>query len=500
MSLLNVVEQLGLWGQAHPWHILGGFAVFPACALLARYGMLRHRGPTTTHGSARWAAPHEVRRAGLRSRAGVVVGRFRGQLLHDNAPTHVLLVGPTRSGKGVSVIVPTLLSWRASALILDPKDGENANVTDAWRATVTRIWRFTPCQAPQECINILDMIRLTTRQEFGDAYAIAQSLTAPEKLARESATSLHFRELAALLLTASMLHVCYTSQRRSLGGVWTFLTQEHASLTACLAAMRGTAHTSHGVHQAIASMTTAIQNIAGDRELSSVWTTAIRPLVLYSDPLIAASTDTSTVCLEDLQYGPVPTSLYLIAPSPMALERLHPLYRVILDLGMARLMEHPVRTWRHRLLFCGDELPWYGYTRTVDKGIAVMAGYGIKALLVTQDLPALDEVYGPQTAIWGNTDCKIFHAPTNDLTAKRLSENLMGRGTMAHPVASRQGGVMGQRSVSYQHVARALLTTDEVMELDPRYQIVRTSGCKPILCRKVNYRQDREFQRRYPRD
>ena len=70
------------------------------------------------------------------------------------------------------------------------------------------------------------------------------------------------------------------------------------------------------------------------------------------------------------------------------------------------------------------------------KGIAVMAGYGIKGLLVTQDLPALEEVYGQHTAIWGNTDLKIFHAPTNDLTAKRISENLMGRGTMEHPVES----------------------------------------------------------------
>src|SRR5262249_8669524 len=156
-------------------------------------------------------------------------------------------------------------------------------------------------------------------------------------------------------------------------------------------------------------------------------TTAIRPLVLYSDPLIAASTDRTTLDLDALQDGETPVSLYLVAPSPMALERLHPLYRVILDVAMSRLMAHPVRTWHQRLLVVGDELPWYGYTRAIDKGIAVMAGYGIKALLVCQDLPNLEEVYGPHTAIWGNTGLKIFHAPTNDLTAKRISENLMGR-------------------------------------------------------------------------
>jgi type IV secretion system protein VirD4 len=493
MNPMDLVIHVGAWGQHHSREVLGGLAAVPVLVGLARLAQRRHHGDPTTHGSARWATPREAKRAGLHADHGVVVGRLKRRILFDDSNTHVLLTGPTRSGKGTSVIGPTLRTWRQSALILDPKDGENADITVSWREQSSQIALFTPCRAPQACINILDTIRLGTRQEFGDAQLIAQSLVAPEKLAHESATSLHFRDLAALLLTATILHVCYTAQRKSLAGVWDFLTQQHASLADCLTTMATTAHGSYGVHQAIASMTTAIKNISGDRELSSVWTTAIRPLVLYSDPMIAASTDTSTLDLDDLQYGPEPLSLYLIAPSPMALERLHPLYRVILDVALTRLMEHPVRTWTSRLLFCGDELPWYGYTRVLDKGISVIAGYGIKGLLVTQDLPMLEEVYGPRTAIWGNTDLKIFHAPTNDLTAKRISENILGRGTVAHPVESRQEGLLGQRSVSLQHVARSLLTTDEVMELDPRLQIVRLSGVKPILCKKVNYRTDPEF-------
>ena len=103
-----------------------------------------------------------------------------------------------------------------------------------------------------------------------------------------------------------------------------------------------------------------------------------------------------------------------------------------------------------------------------------------------------------KNSIWGNTQTKIFHTPTNDLTAKRLSENMMGRGTMDHPVESHQAGLFGQRSVSQQHVARALLTTDELMELAPHLQILRRSGCKPILCHKVDYRTDKEFRTRRP--
>jgi type IV secretion system protein VirD4 len=342
---------------------LGG--TLAGVGLLSLVRRLR-RGDATTHGSARWATPREVRRAGLMAREGVVVGRLGRRILCDASETHVLLVGPTRGGKGIGVIIPTLLTWPGSALILDPKDGENLAVTQGWRSQWGRVEAFTPCRHAQACLNVLDTIRLKTRQEFGDAQLIAQSLVAPEKLARESATSLHFRELAALLLTATILHVCYTQARRSLAGVWTFLTQQHASLEDGLKAMATADHHSQGAHQAIASMTTAIKNISGDRELSSVWTTAIRPLVLYSDPMIAASTDTSTLDLDSLQYAETPLSLSLVAPSPMMLDRLHPLYRVILDVAMSRLMEHPVRTWRQRLLFCGDELPWYGYTRAID--------------------------------------------------------------------------------------------------------------------------------------
>jgi len=263
-----------------------------------------------------------------------------------------------------------------------------------------------------------------------------------------------------------------------------------------LTMMVRTPHTSKGVHTAVLSFTRAIQNITGDRELSSVWTTAIRPLALYEDPMIAQSTNTSTIRLEDLQYGDRPLSLYLIAPSPMHLQRLHPLFRVIVEMAMLRLMDHPVRTWRHRLLLCADELPQFGYARAVETGIAIMRGYGMKALLVTQDLPQLEETYGDNTAIWGNTDVKIFHAPTNDLTAKRISENLIGRGTMVNPVESKQSGVLGRHTVSVQHVARPLLTTDEVMELDGRKEIVRLSGVKPILADKCNYLTDWEFARR----
>jgi type IV secretion system protein VirD4 len=393
--------------------------------------------------------------------------------------------------------VPTAEDKGGSVVVTDPKDGENYDVTAAWRSGFSTVYAFTPRRDPHTRINVLDTVRLQTSKEFGDAQLIAQSLVAPEKMARENQTSLHFRELAALLLTATILHVLYTGKRKSLAGVWQFLTQQHDSLSAVLKTMASARHLSQGVHQAIASMTTAIKNITGDRELSSVWTTAIRPLVLYSDPMIAASTDASDFTFDDLQYGERPASLYLIAPSPMELERLHPLYRVILDVAMQRLMEHKVRTWKHRLLSVLDEIAWFGYTRAIDKGIAVKAGYGMKDLLVAQDFESLFDVYGQHTAIWGNCRVKIFFAPDNDLTAKRISQNLLGEGTVEQPVIHQGGsGMQSNASTTYQFHGRLLLTPDELMELSDHLEIVRVSGCKPILAQKLDYRSDVNLCRR----
>jgi type IV secretion system protein VirD4 len=250
--------------------------------------------------------------------------------------------------------------------------------------------------------------------------------------------------------------------------------------------MLGTRHAPSGVHPTIAQFTQAIRNISGERELSSVWTTVVRPLSLYADPLIAASTDTSTLALDDLQHGSAPLSLYLLAPSPRSLERLHPVYRVIVDVALARLMDRPVSAPARRLLVCAEELPAYGYVHALNKGASDMAGYGIKGFFVVQDLDQFEEVYGTKNTIWGNTETKIFHAPDNERTAERVSRYILGSATVDNPVASRQG-FLRDGSVSYQHVERPLLTTDEVQALDPAQMIVRRTGSKPMRLYKRGY-------------
>src|SRR5262249_11565815 len=134
-------------------------------------------------------------------------------------------------------------------------------------------------------------------------------------------------------------------------------------------------------------------------------------------------------------FGAEPLSLYLLAPSPAAVKRLYPVYRVIVDVALTRLLEREgtarPEDYGYRLLLALDEFPAYGYMPTLDAEVATMAGYGIKGWFLAQDIPQLDETYGEEAPLWGNTDCKIFHAPANDATARRISENF---GTLQIPV------------------------------------------------------------------
>jgi type IV secretion system protein VirD4 len=187
IEMIHGVSQLGQWVQAHPWTVMGGFVAVPA--VVGSLGLLLGRGRRTTpesYGSARWSTRQEIRQAGLFQPKGVVLGRLGRRYLCDDSDRHVLLVGPTRGGKGVGIIIPTLLVWRESVIVLDPKDGENVDISADWRRGLGPVYAFTPMRSPQTRINVLDTIRLKTQDEFGDAQVIAQSLVAPEKLARES--------------------------------------------------------------------------------------------------------------------------------------------------------------------------------------------------------------------------------------------------------------------------------------------------------------------------
>ena len=157
---------------------LSGTGLGIIAAIIGSVLRSRHERNVTTYGSARWATGEDIRKGGLLVDDGVFLGAWKGQYLRHHGPEHVMAFAPTRSGKGVGLVVPTLLSWTGSTIVHDIK-GENWELTAGWRATFSRCLRFDPTDRRSPRYNPLSAVRLG-EQEVRDVQNIADILVDPE--------------------------------------------------------------------------------------------------------------------------------------------------------------------------------------------------------------------------------------------------------------------------------------------------------------------------------
>ena len=457
------------------------------------------RKEITTYGSARWADTSDIRDAALLDGRGVVLGLYDGCYLRHDGPEHVLAVAPTRSGKGVGLVVPTLLTWTGSAVIHDIK-GENWEQTAGWRSTFSTCLLFDPTSPRSACFNPLLEVRKGTN-EVRDVQNIADILVDPDG-ARERRD--HWEKTAHALLVGAILHVLYAEPDKTLAGVATFLADPSRSILRTLKIMMTTNHLGTEempmVHPAVASIARELLN-KSDNERSGVVSTAMSYLGLYRDPIIAANTERSDWRIADLMRQDQPVSLYLVVP-PSDISRTKPLVRLILNQIARRLTEQlpaSQRTPSQRLLLMLDEFPALGRLDFFEQALAFLAGYGVRAFLVAQSLNQIEKAYGANHAILDNCHVRVAFAPNDERTAKRLSDSL---GTATELRA--QTNLSGRRfapwlshtTVSEQETARPLLTTGEILQLPQDDALVLVSGVPPIRAKKLRYFADRNFQAR----
>jgi len=450
----------------------------------------------TTYGSARWAEPAEVDRAGLTGDAGVFLGQHDGKYLRHEGPEHVLTFAPTRSGKGVGLVVPTLLSWPASAVIHDIK-GENWQLTAGWRARFSHCLLFNPTDAKSAAYNPLLEVRRGAH-EVRDVQNIADILVDPEgALERRN----HWEKTSHALLVGAILHVLYAGEDKSLRGVANFLSDPACPFEVTLHRMMTTKHLDDGPHPVVASAAREVLNKA-DNERSGVLSTAMSFLGLYRDPTVAAVTSRCDWRIADLIAAEHPVSLYLVVP-PSDINRTKPLIRLILNQIGRRLTESldggDGIERRHRLLLMLDEFPALGRLDFFESALAFMAGYGIRSFLIAQSLNQIDKAYGINHAILDNCHVRVTFATNDERTAKRISDTL---GTATELRAQRNyaghrlAPWLGHLMVSRQETARPLLTPGEVMQLPSDEAVVMVSGKPPIRAKKLRYYRDANFTRR----
>jgi type IV secretion system protein VirD4 len=209
-----------------------------------------------TYGSARWAERGEVEAAGLLGAEGVVLGRYDSHYLRHDGPEHVLCFAPTRSGKGVGLVVPSLLTWPGSAIVHDIK-GENWQLTAGFRSQHGCVLLFDPTNLKSSAYNPLLEVRRGER-EVRDVQNIADILVDPEgSLEKRN----HWEKTSHALLVGAILHVLYAEEEKTLAGVAAFLSDPKRPIESTLAAMMRTAHLGEaGPHPVIASAARELLN------------------------------------------------------------------------------------------------------------------------------------------------------------------------------------------------------------------------------------------------
>ena len=434
-------------------------------------------GNDTLHGSARWARRADIAAAGLLSQTGVVVGGWRRAgrtvtLRHDG-PEHVLAFAPTRSGKGVGLVLPTLLSWPHSALVLDIK-GENHALSAGWRASIgQRVLRFDPSATHgSHRFNPLAEIRLGSDREIADTQNVAAIIIDPDGKGLYD----FWMKSGFAWLTAATLHVLYrvrddTGRTASLVDVGRHLAAaDDGGMEAMLAGMRDYDHGRPAVNDLVRQAArTMIDRAPAER--SGVHSSALTELDLYRDPIVAANIAVSDFALADLMGGENPATLYLVVP-PSDIDRLRPLLRVVLNLFLRRLTgETGVAADRpghnHRLLLMLDEFAALGKLEIFERALAFMAGYDLKCFIIVQDIAQLRKAYGAEESIFSNCHIRIAHAPNRVETARMLSE-MTGKTTVVQKKRARSHRALewaGSLSDSLAATGRPLLTADECMQL-----------------------------------
>ena len=517
------------------WTLCAREALYPMAVIAAvaagviaftRNGSLANA--SDLHGSARWANTRDLTEARLidsrgtrlRSiaaslrlvrprahRACVYLGVWRRSLIRDRSHTHVLVVGPTQSGKGRGIVIPTLLTWPHSVIVNDVKD-ENWALTAGARKRMGQLClRFEPTSAEdgRARFNPLSEVRLRTPREIRDVHNIVRMVLDPYGAGPPD----HWERAGGAALTGFILHQLYEGHDPTLSGVEARLSDPARTIDETLEQLLCAEHDPSGsrgwhdsrgnpthTHPFVARAMRSLLNKA-EKERSSVISEITEFMPLYRDPVIAANTAVSDFRITDLMNHERPVSLYIVVALADQ-DTLTPLIRLMLSQILHRLTERlayrdgrAVPGYRHRLLLMIDEFPTLGRLDMFAKSLSLIAGYGIKACLIAQDLTQIRGAYGHDETITSNCDTRVAFRPNGIETARLLSQ-MTGEASVRH---SHRTTSSSGASVSEPEVARPLLTADEAMRLGSNEELIFASGRPTIRARKLRHYSERAFKR-----
>lgn len=430
------------------------------------------------------------------------------ELLRDGANTHLFAFCPTRSGKGVGMVIPTLLTMPDSVMVNDPK-GEAYALTSGFRKAAGQdVVKFEPActDGTGARWNPLDEIRTFTPYDVQDAQMIMSMACDPKGEGLED----YFDKAGYEFLMGLALHMCYDiKENGSLQGVAMFLGDPHWDNDKQMYThMTEAIHDPEGkmgwkdslgnptkTHPIIANTAKTMLN-KEDKDRSGVLSTAKSLLSLYLDPIVARNTTNSDFLVRDLMTGKKPVSLYYVV-GPADMERMVPLTRLFYALFIRRNaadMEfadgQSAKNYSYPLIMIIDEMTSLKKLPILQEALGYVAGYGIRMFMLAQDITQVEDIYGDKQTIDSGAATRIVYAPNKIETAEKLAR-MSGKTTVTEEKASNSRDTIGIKpgsvSLSIDKVARDLMTADEFLSLDDQDVVIFVKGQPPIYGRKAFY-------------
>ena len=468
--------------------------------------MQRHR--RALHGSARWANEKEIRKANLVQDDGIVIGKFKEQILRFPGQQFVLLAAPTRSGKGVGIVIPNLLTYTGSVVVLDIKQ-ENYNLTSGYRQSVLGqdTWLFNPFAEdrdpksghPAPRTHRYNPLSSITDGVFrvGDILAIGNAIWPT------GGKDAFWNDNARNLFLAIVLFLCELRDHRyknhdlpnypvTMGEV---LRQSSG---------RGTGQSVKKYLQRLvetypwlsSECLDAMANFlsASDDVLASILSTFNAPLTIWRNPIVDAATSQNDFDLAEVRIKPM--SVYIgITPDHLEDAKLlvNLIFSQLVNLNTKQLPQDNPGKFQYPCMLLMDEFTAIGKVNILAKAVSYIAGYNLRLLPIIQSLSQLESVYGKEDArtFVTNHAMQILFAPREQKDANEYSE-MLGTFTEKGISESRSKQILDPKgsSESISDQKRALMLPQELKELGVWKQIVLLENTKPILCDKIRYYDD----------
>lgn len=477
-------------------------AFAPYILLIAGLFLLLKKQPRSLHGAARFASLNEVKAAGLIDPKDgldrtILVGKFKDKYLTYGGYQFVMLAAPTRSGKGVGVVIPNCLNYSDSLVVLDIKL-ENFDISAGFRAAHGQeVFLFSPfdIHGRTHRYNPLEYISNDEAERIGDIDAIAAALYSgdeKDKFWTENAKDL-FRGLCLLVLETPSLPKTFGEILRQASGKGKSLS-EHIEDMLKTASDNGQPYSS--------ACTDALNRVtnASENTLAGIVATFNTPLLIFQNPRVDMATSANDFDLRDVRKKKM--TIYLgVTPDKLkdASVLINLFFDQLLNLN-TRTLPQQDPSLKYQCLLILDEFTSIGRINMIQQAISYQAGYNMRVLTIIQNKSQLEDKYGKAGAItlMANHALMIMYAPSPVVQsdANEYSE-MLGYETVKSTNKSRStSGAMTGSSSSSESVSdqkRALMLPQEIKELGRWKEIVSLENCKPILCDKIKYFEDPNF-------